>query len=327
MNELISIIIPVYNVDKYLCQCLDSVINQTYKNLEIILVDDGSSDYSGKICDDYSKKDNRITVVHKENGGISSARNIGLNVAKGQYISFVDSDDWVENNFIEYLYSYANKDTIVCCSYNRIENNKIVIHSLGKLIKCDELTFINLLQDSMLNCFAGKDIDQLGSPVWNKLYPAWIFHNIRFPEGKTAEDAFIILKLFNKINRVVICPSSNYNYRARENSIVATINKTNLKDYLDAYLEQENDLQSCDNYDLLKKAKLITVYAAIMNYCLYRYEFYNLNKKEIETLKNIVNDRKKYIPTSLKKLQLKLFLFLNAEFILKVIYKLKKVLR
>lgn len=326
-NEFISIIIPIYNVEKYLCECLDSVINQTYKNLEIILVDDGSYDGSAQICDEYSKKDNRIKVIHKENGGISSARNVGLNVAKGKYISFVDSDDWVENKFIEDLYSYANKDTIVCCAYNRIENGKIVIHGLGKLIICDKLKFVNLLKDSELKGFIGKDIDHLGSSLWNKLFPAWIFQNVRCPDGKNSEDIFIILKLFNKINKVIICPSLNYNNRARENSIVATINKSNLKDYLDAYLEQEKDLLNWDNSDLLKKIKLIIVYTAIMNYSLYGYGFYRLNKNEIENLKNIIYNRKKYIPNSLKKLRIKVFLFINFEFILKIIYKFKKILK
>lgn len=324
-NELISIIIPVYNVEKYLCECLDSVINQTYKNLEIILVDDGSTDNSGSICDKYHKKDNRIKVIHKMNGGVSSARNYGLNVATGKYINFIDPDDWVENNFIECLYSYANKDTIVCCSYNRIENNKIVIHSLGKLIICDKLKFVNLLKDNELKGNEGKGIDQLGSSMWNKLFPAWVFQNIRFPKGKTSEDIFIILKLFNKIEKVILSPASNYNYRARENSIVSTITKSNLINYLEAHLEQERDLQCYCDDNLLKKEKLLINYIAIKNYSLHCYEFYKLNKSEIKILKDIIRQRRQAIPSSLWKLKFKVFLFLNAEFMLKFIYKLKMI--
>ena len=107
MNKpLISIIIPVYNAEKYLKKCLDSVINQTYKNLEIILVDDGSTDKSPEICDKYAEKDSRIIVLHKENGGVSSSRNAGLDIFKGEYLSFVDSDDYVEPDYIEYLYIF-----------------------------------------------------------------------------------------------------------------------------------------------------------------------------------------------------------------------------
>ena len=99
-EELISIIVPVYNVEEYLKECIDSIINQTYKRIEIILVDDGSTDKSGKICDDYAKIDKRIKVVHKENGGLSDARNVGISVSSGKYIAFVDSDDWVEKNYV-----------------------------------------------------------------------------------------------------------------------------------------------------------------------------------------------------------------------------------
>ena len=105
MEQLVSIIVPIYNVEKYIKECIDSIINQTYKNLEIILVDDGSPDCCPKICDEYSKKDKRIKVIHKENGGLSSARNAGLDVAKGEYVSFIDSDDVVDEKFIETLYN------------------------------------------------------------------------------------------------------------------------------------------------------------------------------------------------------------------------------
>ena len=105
MEDLISVIVPVYNVEKYLNKCIDSIINQTYKNLEIILVDDGSQDSSGKICDEYTKKDNRIKVIHKENGGVSSARNIGLNNATGEWIAFIDADDWVDEEYLQTLFN------------------------------------------------------------------------------------------------------------------------------------------------------------------------------------------------------------------------------
>ena len=116
-NDLISIIVPVYNVEKYLVKCLESIINQTYKYLEIILIDDGSTDGSGRICDEYAKKDNRIKVSHKGNGGLSSARNVGLDMSAGQYIAFVDSDDWLELDMYEYLMKNRAIDGITVCGY------------------------------------------------------------------------------------------------------------------------------------------------------------------------------------------------------------------
>ena len=105
MEELISVVVPVYNVEKYIDKCINSIINQTYKNLEIILVDDGSPDNCGNICDEYAKKDNRIIVIHKENGGLSDARNTGIEVSKGKYITFIDSDDYISDNYVSFLYN------------------------------------------------------------------------------------------------------------------------------------------------------------------------------------------------------------------------------
>lgn len=131
-EKLISIIVPVYNVEKYLKECIDSVISQTYKNLEIILVDDGSTDKSGEICDEYSKKDSRIKVIHKENGGLSDARNVALDIAKGEYIGFVDSDDYVEKDMFETLYKLAEEHNTEISSisfYKTLENEIIDVRN------------------------------------------------------------------------------------------------------------------------------------------------------------------------------------------------------
>ena len=120
MNKLVSIIIPVYNVEKYLAECIESVLKQTYQNIEILLIDDGSPDNSGKICDEYEEKDSRVRVIHKENGGVSSARNVGLEQANGEYITFIDSDDFVSESYIEELYialENGNSD-LAFCKYN-----------------------------------------------------------------------------------------------------------------------------------------------------------------------------------------------------------------
>lgn len=129
-QQMLSIIVPVYKVEKYLRQCLDSIVNQTYENLEIILIDDGSPDNCGKICDEYAQRDNRIKVIHKENGGLSSARNIGTQIAKGEYITYVDSDDWLDKNMYSELISALEKynlDMVRCEAYTSDGINKEII--------------------------------------------------------------------------------------------------------------------------------------------------------------------------------------------------------
>ena len=127
MGDLISVIVPVYNVEKYIKKCLDSIIYQTYKNIEIILVDDGSTDNSGIICDVYKERDKRIKVIHKKNNGVSAARNTGIENANGKWISFVDSDDWIDKNYFEILISkiYNNDIDCILCCYNRVVKNNV----------------------------------------------------------------------------------------------------------------------------------------------------------------------------------------------------------
>ena len=155
--DLISIIIPVYNVEQYLSRCIDSVINQTYKNLEIILIDDGSTDDSGEICDEYALKDNRIKVMHKQNGGVSSARNEGLDISKGNYIGFIDSDDFIEKDMYEFLYDLLTKNNcdISCCNKFIFKDNKFIASK--SFPKGNVLSFNEVLNDSKHDFY-----------IWNK---------------------------------------------------------------------------------------------------------------------------------------------------------------
>lgn len=174
-NELISVIIPVYKVEKYLDECIQSVINQTYKNLEIILVDDGSPDNCGKICDEYAKKDNRIKVIHKENGGLSSARNAGLDIARGEYISFIDSDDYVSKDFIKNMsIQMANADLIICGMKNVYKEDEKCDEKENVVIKNETLTFIEANQKLI------KPKNEIYVTACNKLYRRELFDNLRF---------------------------------------------------------------------------------------------------------------------------------------------------
>lgn len=212
MEELISIIIPVYNVEKYIEECIKSVINQTYKKLEIILVDDGSTDNSGKICDEYSKKDDRIIVVHKKNGGVSDARNYGIEVAKGKYISFIDSDDYIEKDMYEFLYNLIkNEDAqISCCGKYIVYDNKTELY-----VKKDVKEVMNSQQAILMLCNFGY----MGHSTYAKLYKKELFKEIKYPKIKNGEDIGTTYKVFDNANKIVYDSTPKYYYRQRADSI------------------------------------------------------------------------------------------------------------
>lgn len=226
MNQpLISIIVPVYNVEKYLNQCVDSILAQTYTNLEIILVNDGSKDNCGAICDAYAQRDNRIIVLHKTNGGLSDARNAGINIAKGEYIGFVDSDDWIEPDMYEYLFNAINQSgaDISACGLFREYKDKTVKCARGKdFVYPSELALERLLENSDFQDYAVT-----------KLYNRKLWTKIRFPIGKYYEDMLTTYRLFLQSTSIASVSRCLYHYRQRKGSIV----KNGFNDVRIAYLE------------------------------------------------------------------------------------------
>lgn len=218
MEEKISIIVPVYKVEKYLNKCVDSLICQTYQNLEIILVDDGSPDNCPKICDEYAKKDSRVKVVHKENGGLSDARNAGMKEITGEYVSFIDSDDYVSIDFFESLFNVMNKtqSDIVECSvlkvYEGRENDRSETNSNTEEVKVfnTEDALKNLILDVLFR-----------QHVWNKLYKASVVKDILFEKGKLNEDEFWTYQVFGNAKKVARYEKSMYFYLQRQGSIMA----------------------------------------------------------------------------------------------------------
>lgn len=213
-NVLISVVVPVYNVEKYLERCIESILNQTYQNLEIILVDDGSTDASAEICNKYQIIDKRVVVVHKKNGGLSDARNLGIEKAKGMYITFVDSDDSIETDMIEYLLflieKYNTKMSI--CSHNVVFYEGTYKKSLGN--NKEELLSAKECIKKMLY---HKDVD---TSAWAKLYHKSLFKNIRYLKGKLFEDIGTTYKFFLESENISCGYKSKYNYYVRKNSIV-----------------------------------------------------------------------------------------------------------
>lgn len=212
---LISVIVPIYNVEVYLPKCVDSILEQTYENLEIILVDDGSTDLSGAIADDYQKKDSRIRVIHKTNGGLSDARNCGIEEAHGEYFGFVDSDDYIAPDMYMTLYEimirYGAKIS-VCDKFDVTEGSVGVYEDVS-----DAEVFCTDAEEAMRIVLDGK---RNYAYAWNKLYKREVFDNIRYPVGKFIEDAFIILQLFDAAERVVFTTAKKYYYLCRPNSIM-----------------------------------------------------------------------------------------------------------
>lgn len=210
MNPTISIIVPVYNVERYLTKCLLSIINQTFKDIEIILIDDGSTDESGKICDDFAKKDRRIRVIHKENGGLSSARNKGLDLANGEYIGFVDSDDLISTNMYEILLKYLklyNTDIAI----GGFTNNKSNLFN-GKEIKNKNILYV---KDNVLLYYLKND----GHSVWRRLYKRELFKNVRFELGEINEDVLASYEVMKKCKSVVVIKENLYFWNLEPTSI------------------------------------------------------------------------------------------------------------
>lgn len=254
--ELISVIVPIYNVEEYLKRCIESIVNQTFKNLEIILVDDGSTDASGEICDKYAEKDTRIKVIHKKNGGLSSARNAGIDVAQGKYIAFLDSDDWIESNLYEYLYSLMKKNSasMAECDFIKAYDENIKISYKGDI---QERIYNNI--EALQRLYGEAYIKT--TVVWNKVYEKELFKDIRFPEGKLHEDEFTTYKIIYKAKKVIVSNIPMIYYRQREKSIMSGEFNEKRLDVLQAYKERISYMKdkNLDELDKMTEASICSI--------------------------------------------------------------------
>lgn len=245
MSKLISVIIPVYQVEQYLDQCIQSVVNQTYADLEIILVDDGSNDSCPTMCDEWAIRDSRIRVIHKKNGGLADARNVGLDICSGSYIGFVDSDDWISPEMYSTLVKaleQENADISACNITNVYPDKKVVWGSQASLVG-DSETMLNLLYSDT----------EFPVCSWNKLYKKELWEGFRFPTGKICEDAFTTYLLVHKAKKIVQITEPLYFYRIRPESIMTQEFSPKKMDEEEAW--RENYLFIKDQYPgLYKKA-------------------------------------------------------------------------
>ena len=236
----ISVIIPVYKVEKYLSKCIDSVLNQTYSNLEIILVDDGSPDNCGAICDEYAKKDSRIKVIHKENGGLSDARNKGLEIAAGEYIAFVDSDDYLNKKMYETLFdlSHEHNADVVFCELQRFSEDEVVNENCSDNYEIKELTKVEALNEILFN-------DNVGNYMMPKLFKRRTIEGILFPKGRVYEDIATTYKIIDRSEKIVYTNQKLYYYLfGRVGATTSTFTPKKILDSLQSYYEQYEFINS-----------------------------------------------------------------------------------
>lgn len=231
---MISVVVPVYNMEKYVVRCVKSIIEQTFEDIEIILVDDGSTDRSGDLCDELKETDIRIKVIHKSNGGLSESRNVGIDVARGEYIAFVDSDDYIHPQMYEILYKNikATHSNISMCDFWWIENTQQIFEPI---VSNDFKIYEGM---EILHLLRGDNTKII--VAWNKLYKTELFHNIRYPVGKLHEDEFVVHRLLFKCDRVVYTDSRMYYYIKRGDSITGRLSMKRIDDYLEALEDREH---------------------------------------------------------------------------------------
>lgn len=293
---LVSVIIPIYNVEYYLDKCLESLTCQTYRDLEIILVDDGSTDRCPQICDAWADRDSRIKVIHKQNGGVSDTRNTGLSAASGRYIYFMDSDDFAENDIIEKLlepFSYSEVDISLCGFYfykdNKITKVKGVFNNQTDIYDRDEALL-------MLGA------NRIESHLWDKLFKAEIIKDIIFPLGQNYEDISVMHKIFLRAKKIANINCPKYFYTQREGSIVTGKNSKNFNDLFGAYMLRYSELSEL-NSEKLNIAQLCNLTSEYISYC--RYKVFAKNYKYIYSFLKKENKKykfKKYL-TRNKKIQ------------------------
>ena len=261
IRPIISVVVPVYNVEKYLEKCVKSICQQTFKEIEIVLVDDGSKDNSGKLCDELAKVDDRIKVVHKNNGGLSDARNVGIKVAAGDFIGLVDSDDYVASDMYEILYRNLireHADVAVCTAYSCYEDKVLPYQKAGY----ETMSGIEFLGRTLSG-------DCVIVSACCKLYKKKLLLDTQFQKGRLYEDAFILGELFSKVDKVVVEYSPKYYYVHHAGTITTNSYTAKNKDYIKAYEINKKIVQNlCPKYMEAAQYRLFRAYYELADLAL-----------------------------------------------------------
>ena len=296
-NELISVIVPIYNVERYLRRCVNSILDQTYQNIEVILVDDGSTDSSSNICDTYKLKDNRIKVIHKENGGLSDARNVGIEYAIGEYIAFIDSDDYIDARYLELLLASLRKNDadMAICNFKNVDEK-----GHGLYIDQSPICTENLTKDQLIYKYTLSN-GYYYVVAWNKLYKRSVIGDIRFPKGKLHEDEFTCFLFAHNCQKIACIDDFLYFYVRRESGIMGSLSNTvNIK-----------QLDRCE----AKANRLLFQYEHGLNeninelFLSYYYEYESLKRK----LRKISPEKIAVLDNQLKKISKDCYSLLNEK--------------
>lgn len=249
---MISVIVPVYKVERYLKKCVDSILAQTFTDFELWLVDDGSPDDCGAMCDEYARMDARVHVIHKKNGGLSDARNAALDVMQGKYVFFVDSDDWIAPDALESTYAAIQRTGAKVAT-----GNMITVHEDGK----EEELHVPTMEERVLD---GEEIlnTLLQPSAWNRLYDAELFRNLRYPVGRLYEDVFVYHKILEQIDRMVLTGKNTYYYFVRKGSIMNTEYNIRFTDIVDAVYDRAQWLERIGQKKLADETRVF-VYSQV----------------------------------------------------------------
>lgn len=304
---LVSVIVPVYNVETFLDECIKSLIRQTYSNFELILVDDGSTDDSGKLCDAWESTDARIKVIHKENGGLSTARNAGLDMAQGDYICFIDSDDFVTDNYLE-SFVRAIHETDAMMAFCDITSAKLATaaHNISELTvlsasDCRKWLYNPISREYVIMVIACA-----------KIYARSLFDGLRFEVGRYHEDEFLINHILFSIDKAVFVPEGNYIYRNNEESITGKQNENNIYHLhvIDAYDYRIKEAIKYDDMDFAK----VTVKWALLKAARFYRDGSEEVKLEAKNLYYRIYDNYGYLLTQKQRLKYRVFKTLPGAF-------------
>lgn len=261
-DVLVSVVVPIYNCENYIEECIKSILNQSFTNLEVILIDDGSTDKSGEICDYFAKQDNRICVMHRENKGVALTRKEGIDISNGEFITFIDSDDYIDRDFIKNLYNEQelSRADIVCC-------NSIDDHFMPPSIYNEKDETISDLEQLMLGYYNGK---RYAYCIWGKLFRKNVFNYISFPDMKYAEDTYVVLSLFSKGNILRLLKYKGYHYRYNPNGAMGSAKSRGLQQPMDVLKCVMHAYRICRNLPKLKDSatkKLIDNLHCVIHFC------------------------------------------------------------
>ncbi len=281
MEIKISIIVPIFNTERFIVKCIRSILNQTLVDFELILVNDGSTDKSGEICDEFAKKDQRIRVIHKRNGGVSSARNVGLNIARGKYIGFVDSDDYVKKDMYEILYNAITlnvADIVVCDFWELDEVGGQRLNTIENIYKVQKLNNIESLNQMYLN----KSMYIRNVVPWNKLYKRNLFDNIQYEIGNIYDDETVVHKLFYNSKKVIYTNLKLYYYVQRSGSQMNSEFHIKRFDKIYALKDREEYFRKKQEYNIHQKALKHYMEMFFWYYYLAKSKLNNIDKELIE---------------------------------------------